>query len=82
MSVRGGFDEARKAERSMYFCRVGRERVIASAFLSSTLGPSFRSGIRLHARECVLLGRSASSAALKLGKNTRKRRKRTSSGML
>ena len=82
MSVRGGFEEARKAERRMYFCKVGRERVIASTFLSSTLGPSFRSDIRLHARECVLRGRSASSAALKPGKNTRKRRKRTSSGML
>src|SRR6266851_876723 len=51
MSVRGGFEEARKAESSMYFCRAGRERMAVSTFLSSTRGPSLRSGIRLHARE-------------------------------
>jgi hypothetical protein len=45
MSVLGGFEEARKAESSMYFCRVGRERVTVSKFLSSAPGSSLGSGI-------------------------------------
>ena len=45
MSVLGGFEEARKAESSIYFCRVGRERVTVSTFLTSTTGASLGSGI-------------------------------------
>ena len=82
MSVLGGFEEARKAESSIYFCRVGRERVTVSTLFPSTLGASFRSDVLLHALACIFRGSSASSAAVKLGKNTRKRRIRTSSGMV